>query len=224
MKLLLALSVALLASPASAVTVTGRAIVVDGDTLEVANRRVRLFGIDAPEASQNCDRNGESWACGEASSDQLRSMIGDFEISCAGNEVDIYGRLLAVCTISGVSLNQTMVAEGWATAFRRYSQDYVADETRARASKLGLWSSSFMSPEDYRMAEDAAAPPERAPRAQAASRAAPTPCAIKGNRSRRGDWIYHLPGRPYYAETQAEEMFCTEAEAIAAGYRKSRAR
>lgn len=36
-----------------------------------------------------------------------------------------------------------MVAEGWATACRRYSQDYIADEDRARVSKLRLWSSSF---------------------------------------------------------------------------------
>lgn len=46
---------------------------------------------------------------------------------------------------------------------------------------------------------------------------------MKGNRRRRGDWIYHLPDMPYCNETRAEEMFCTEAEAIAAGYRRSRA-
>jgi hypothetical protein len=29
-------------------------------------------------------------------------------------------------------------------------------------------------------------------------------CLIKGNHSRRGDWIYHLPGMPYYDDTRAE--------------------
>ena len=48
-------------------------------------------------------------------------------------------------------------------------------------------------------------------------------CRIKGNHSRRGELIYHLPGMPYYAETRAEQMFCTEAQARAAGYRRSRA-
>ena len=48
---------------------------------------------------------------------------------------------------------------------------------------------------------------------------APSTCAIKGNRSRRSEWIYHVPGMPYYGQTQAEEVFCTEAEARAAGYR-----
>lgn len=205
---------------------SGQAMVVDGDTLEISSRRIRLFGIDAPELSQTCDRNGESWACGQASADELRAMIGNYELSCDGYETDVYGRLLAVCTVSGISLNRTMVAEGWATAFRRYSEDYVADEARARASQLGLWSSSFMSPEEFRMAADATGPvpqPQRAPATSRTSVAATSACPIKGNRSRRGEWIYHLPGMPYYDETRAEQMFCTEAEAQAAGYRRSRA-
>jgi endonuclease YncB( thermonuclease family) len=228
MKLVLALGLALLAAPAGAATLSGPALVIDGDTLEIEGRRVRLFGIDAPELSQSCDRNGESWACGQTSAEQLRAMIGDYALTCDGHEVDVYGRLLAVCRLGGVDLNRTMVAEGWATAFRRYSEDYVADEGRARASRLGLWSSSFISPEDYRMAEDATAQTsEQQQRAQSVSRTVPataSSCAIKGNRSRGGDWIYHLPGMPYYNETRAEEMFCTEAEAMAAGYRRSRAR
>lgn len=50
----------------------------------------------------------------------------------------------------------------------------------------------------------------------------PSGCAIKGNQSRHGDWIYHLPGVPNYEKTGAKAMFCSEAEARAAGYRRSR--
>lgn len=32
--------------------ISGRAIVIDGDTLDVGVTRVRLFGIDAPEQNQ----------------------------------------------------------------------------------------------------------------------------------------------------------------------------
>src|SRR5688572_14414566 len=81
--------------PLAAATVTGTAAVIDGDTLDVAGRRIRLFGIDAPEASQACDRNGERWACGEASAERLGALIGGAAIQCSGNEVDQYGRLLA---------------------------------------------------------------------------------------------------------------------------------
>ena len=227
MKVFLALVLSLAAVPAAAETIVGRAVVVDGDSLEIGSRRIRLFGIDAPEATQSCDRNGESWACGQASAEQLRALIGDYQLTCTGNEVDIYARLLAVCTLSGVDLNSMMVAEGWATAFRRYSDDYVVEENRARASRLGLWSSSFMSPEDYRIAQNATATrPEEAGPAQARSRAVQatsSSCAIKGNRNSRGEWIYHVPGMQYYDRTRAEEMFCTEADAQAAGYRRSRA-
>lgn len=67
------------------------------------------------------------------------------------------------------------------------------------------------------------------PRAAARSRtrqprqtySSPSGCVIKGNRSRRGEWIYHLPGMPYYDVTRPEEMFCSEREAQAAGYRRA---
>src|SRR5688500_8179297 len=124
MRLSLLLAASLLCAwspPVAAATVTGTANIIDGDTLQVAGRRIRLFGIDAPEASQKCDRNGERWACGEAAAERLGALIGGAAIQCNGAEVDQYGRLLAVCYVAGVDLNKTMVAQGWATAFRRYS-------------------------------------------------------------------------------------------------------
>ena len=90
-----------------------------------------------------------------------------------------------------------------------------------------MWSSTFVSPEEHRASERVVANPVPAPQQQwertETARTSSTGCAIKGNRSRRGEWIYHLPGMPYYEETRAEEMFCSEAEAQAAGYRRSRA-
>jgi endonuclease YncB( thermonuclease family) len=223
-RLFLILTCALLASPAAARTLSGTATVVDGDSLEIAGQRVRLFGIDAPEARQSCDRDGQAWPCGAASTERLRSLIGSERVACTGDEFDQYGRLLAVCSLAGMNLNQAMVADGWATAYRRYSEAYVVDEGRARAARLGLWSSSFEAPGDYR-AEERQAGTARAV-GTSARIAAPTNtsgCTIKGNRNRRGEWIYHLPGMPYYDQTRAEEMFCSEAQAQSAGYRRSKA-
>lgn len=45
---------------------------------------------------------------------------------------------------------------------------------------------------------------------------------IRGNITSSGEKIYHVPGGDYYDATVAEETFCTQAEAIAAGYRKSK--
>jgi endonuclease YncB( thermonuclease family) len=224
MKLLAFLVAAMLAAPVAAETVSGRAAVVDGDTLQIEQARVRLFGIDAPELLQSCTRGGERWACGKASAERLQALIGDGAVSCTGDELDRYGRLVAVCTIGGTDLNAAMVSGGWATAFRRYSTRYVADEVRARAGKYGVWTSDFEAPSDFRREERAAASAPRVVRGgQVVSVAPAVGCLIKGNRNRRGEWIYHLPDTTYYGETRAEEMFCTEAAAQAAGYRKSRA-
>lgn len=223
----LALAASLLAPPALAQTLSGPAEVIDGDSLSVSGFSVRLFGIDAPEGKQTCWRDGASWRCGEEAATQLRNMIGGSPVECRGRDIDTYGRTVAVCTVGGAEINRAMVEAGWATAFRKYSQDYVAEEARAKAARRGIWSSEFTLPEDYRHALEAAGSaaqrttPRLTSRSNRAEAASPSGCFIKGNRNRKGQWIYHLPGMPYYEVTRAEEMFCSEAQAQAAGYRRA---
>ena len=56
----------------------------------------------------------------------------------------------------------------------------------------------------------------------------PPDCYIKGNISlRTGERIYHSPGQQYYEQTEidpaeGERWFCTEEEARANGWRKSK--
>lgn len=223
-----ALAFAFVAVPAHAQTLRGPVTVTDGDSLSVSGMRVRLFGIDAPELNQKCYDNGTVIACGEMSKGRLVSLIGNSEVTCHGKSTDPYGRMVAICQISGVDLGQAMVEAGWATAFRKYSKDYVPAELRARAAKSGLWQWNFQAPGEYRAAQQRRDEPAQQPPQQ--SRSAPSSdrrwvqdgqCVIKGNRSRRGPWIYHLPGMPYYNATRAEEYFCTEEEAQAAGYRRA---
>lgn len=221
---LTAILVASAAAPAAAETISGPTEVLDGDTLAIGDRRVRLFGIDAPEMAQTCDRNGEAWACGKEAARQLAELTGTGDVSCTGHEIDQYGRLVAVCHAGGFDLNKTLVQYGWATAFRQYSDAYIADETRAKMARRGIWSSTFDVPQSYRLAQ-LPEPVESAPRPPASRsstrQAFQGGCVIKGNRSRRGDWIYHLPGMPYYDATRPEEIFCSEADAQAAGYRRA---
>jgi endonuclease YncB( thermonuclease family) len=77
--------------------VSGRAVIVDGDTIEVAGERVRLHGIDAPESRQLCSVGGSDWRCGESAALALEHEAGDRTIVCKGNERDRYGRIIAVC-------------------------------------------------------------------------------------------------------------------------------
>jgi hypothetical protein len=51
-------------------------------------------------------------------------------------------------------------------------------------------------------------------------------CAIKGNIARSDDRIYHVPGGAFYertkiSESAGERWFCSEGEAVAAGWRRS---
>lgn len=214
-----------LAVPAQAEMFAGTAEVKDGDSLVVDGRQVRLFGIDAPELVQTCQTDGKEWSCGEEAKLNLKTLVEGKRVECSSNAVDIHGRHLSVCSIGDSSLNATMVEYGWAVAYRDYSSDYVANETRAKANRTGIWSSTFVAPSEFRHGPEIAAEirqqrstPQRGQQAQQTKSYG---CAIKGNRNRKGQWIYHLPGMPYYNVTRAEEMFCSEAEARAAGYRRA---
>jgi endonuclease YncB( thermonuclease family) len=203
--------------------ISGRAEVTDGDSLEIGSTRLRLYGVDALEGRQSCMRDGRAWACGNEAARKLRSLIGDRTVTCSKRDVDDYGRIVAVCRSGAADLGAEMVRAGFATAYRRYSNDYVDEENEARTARRGIWAGEFTSPEDYRRDETPAQardrpPPQRAPR---------DGCYIKGNVNGEGERIYHIPGSPSYDDTridagQGERWFCTESEARAAGWRPPR--
>lgn len=198
---------------ANAEQLTGSVRIIDGDTVEVSGRVIRLHGIDAPEAGQKCSlASGKKWPCGEMAIDRLAELSGN-RVSCKGTASDIYGRLLGICSSpDGNNINEIMVAEGLAWAFRKYSTDYAPAEDRARASGTGIWRASTETPWDYRAAKWTVA-----------KQVAPQGCPIKGNISENGR-VYHTPWSPWYTRTKVtpskgERWFCTEREAIDAGWR-----
>lgn len=195
----------------------------DGDSLEISGRRVRLFGIDAPEFDQSCIKGGAQWACGAEAADQLSRLVTGREVRCVPTGVDQYQRVLARCSVGGIDVNSTMVERGFAVAFRKYTIDYVAAELRAKADKRGIWAGTFTMPSSVRALERNKGPATHPTRSgqRAAAKPAGSRCMIKGNQSRRGEWIYHMPGMPYYEQTRPEQTFCSEAEAQAAGYRRA---
>ena len=110
----------------------------DGDSLMVGETEVRLFGVDAPEFDQTCTRAGQSWACGAVAADQLMQLVTGKDVQCTSMGKDEHQRVLGRCTVNGVDVNQTMVARGYAVAYRRYSSDYAATEDSAKTAKLGV--------------------------------------------------------------------------------------
>ena len=220
-------------TPASAEPpVSGLGRAKDGDSLMVGQTEVRLFGIDAPEFDQSCTRNGQPWSCGSAAADQLMRLVTGKDVRCSSMGEDQHGRTLGRCMVGTTDINRTMVATGYAVAYRHYSTDYVSAEESAKAYKRGLWGGTFERPDQYRHEGEAPTPVRKSVSKRSVPRAvsndwqarASGNCNIKGNRNRKGQWIYHVPGMPYYDQTRAEEIFCTEAEARAAGYRRAMVR
>jgi endonuclease YncB( thermonuclease family) len=109
--------------------------VIDGDSLRVAGHSIRLHGIDAPELAQTCP---DAWAAGAVAAAQLRALTADKPVICHHRDRDRYGRIVAVCWAAGVDLGEWMVLHGYAWAFTRYSQDYVAEQQQANARRLGI--------------------------------------------------------------------------------------
>ena len=196
---------------AAPLVIAGQARVIDGDTIAVDGRSIRLHGIDAPEMGQTCDRRTEAWKCGQSARAVLVRLIGRNRVVCDVTvAADAFDRPVAVCRAGGRDLGRAMVAEGAALAFVRYSDDYLADETAARAKGIGLWGSRFVTPSAHRN-------PVSDPTGD---------CQIKGNINAKGEHIYHQRGQQHFLKTQinkpGEAMFCSVAEAEAAGFRAAR--
>ncbi len=126
--------------------VSGLPRVVDGDTLVMDGKRIRLAGIDAPELRQVCQRKDRDWPCGTEAKSYLSALIGRGRTTCEADGSDRYGRLLAVCTSQDLDLNAAMVSAGYAVAFGHYE----TEEGEARDKRLGLWAGTFDAPRTWR--------------------------------------------------------------------------
>lgn len=222
--------------------ISGKAHVVDGDTINIGGIQIRLEGIDAPETEQTCiGPKGDKWQCGKTATQRLAGLIKGEEITCEKSGEDRYKRTLAFCRLdNGTELNAWLVREGLALAFIRYSTRYVKEEKEAKEAKRGLWAGTFQAPWDWRADNTKNSPYYTAPvglmqntvpattqrKSNTTTNAA---CLIKGNIARRGERIYHVPGSKWYSRTQinerdGERWFCSVAEAEAAGWRTPRGR
>jgi endonuclease YncB( thermonuclease family) len=206
----------------SAAELTGRAAVIDGDTIEIHGERIRLHGIDAPESGQQCrDADGAPWPCGQQASIALDDFLAAGRPThCTMVDRDQWGRIVAICIRNdGADVNDWLVRQGWALDWPRYSDGaYRQAQDEARINRRGMWQGEFVDPWDWRAG---------ARLDWAVGREPPDPdCVIKGNISRSGERIYHVPGQQHYDQTHIDESrgqrwFCSEEEAQAAGWRRA---
>jgi endonuclease YncB( thermonuclease family) len=222
--------------------------VSDGDTIRVVlasgPSSVRLASVDAPERDQPGGREATA-----ALASRLKGRDVGLEVV---EQRDGFGRLVAVVWLDDENINEWLVREGRAWAFRDFLHDarFCAIEREAREARAGLWAREERNyaPWEWRRVrpgqQDRLKDYERETLEQCAGRAqeglvqpvAPQPfreegrepgsCKIKGNISRSGR-IYHLPGTAAYDRTDIDEArgerwFCSEAQARDAGWRAPR--
>ena len=157
---LLVLSLSSTISTSSEKNVSGKAKVVDGDTIKINKKKIRLFGIDAPEKDQVCKKIYMSfiifnfqkkYKCGEQSILALLKKIKDKKIKCVlKKEKDKYKRDIGICYLNKQDINKWLVKNGHAIAYKKYSKKYVLDEKYAQENKLGIWGGTFIKPEKWR--------------------------------------------------------------------------
>jgi endonuclease YncB( thermonuclease family) len=110
-------------------------MVTDGDTLKQGGVTYRLWGIDAPEAEQVCP---DGWPAGNLATTRLQALTAGRSMVCQEKERDRYGRIVAICRVSGEDLGAILVREGLAWAFVRYRSDYIGQEVKAKVDRLGV--------------------------------------------------------------------------------------
>ncbi|OYW42454.1 MAG: hypothetical protein B7Z38_04945 [Rhodobacterales bacterium 12-64-8] len=92
--------------------------VLDGDTFTLSgeSRRIRVWGLDAPE----WDQRG-----GSAATATLRSLISGKTLKCNVLDIDRYGRLVGQCFLpDGRDIAAEMIRSGAASEYCRYSRGY----------------------------------------------------------------------------------------------------
>ncbi|MFD2612900.1 thermonuclease family protein [Paenibacillus gansuensis] len=205
---------------------------VDGDTLETGSgNKVRLIGVNTPETVK--PNSPVEFFAKEASEYSKTRLTGRkvYLFQDTGN-TDRYGRWLRYVFIAGESemFNEELLRKGYANTMTvppnvMYAKRFVKLEREAREAGTGLWGTSGQESGDNTGASSSR--PERTTEPSSANTESEVSVrcngpVVKGNINSKGQKIYHVSGGRYYEQTKAEETFCSEKEAAAAGYRKSR--
>ena len=218
------LSSALVATSGEVFTVVR---VIDGDTIEVSiggkTERVRYIGMNTPET---VDPRKPVQCFGREASQKNRDLVEGKEVRLEKDitDRDAYGRLLRYVFVGDTFVNRELVQLGYATVYTfppnvKYAQKFLVAQKEAHRGQRGLWQAC----QSGKMTSSIM--PQAVTSLGGNISARSGGCNIKGNINARGEKIYHFPGCSYYGKTamdesKGERWFCSEKEALKAGWRK----
>ena len=190
----------------------GQAIrVIDGDTLQIDGQLVQLYGIDAPELGQLCDRGGDLRAVRRevgavpAQAGELGGAVGPLLALGSANRSGAAARSSGICEIGDQGCRpghgaQRLRRRAAGAAFRT-----TGAEQQAREARLGLWHSDFVPPWEWREGRGAARASDWAARHHQACRAGGRAGLLRSDRSTNTTGAVDPRGR--------RRMFCSDEDA-----------
>ncbi len=210
----LVLVISVIAEHAAAEAHTSAAAVVDGDTLEVNDKTVRLYGIDAPELGQFCFNGAKRYRCGYEAALALTKLVGSGPVDCQPTPVDPKddGQ---ICSVGLVDLAEAMLRRGYAVAQPSALAIYRRAESDSKQSRLGIWRGDFVLPWEWKAGHRLKTQNDEPSQA----------CDIKGIVSNKGERVYLVRSDPEHADIEVdqargERLFCSDDEAELAGWRR----
>lgn len=128
--------------------ISGRGVVVDGDTFDIGSERIRIWGIDAPERRASCQRDGKSWNPTTEAATALRVCLTGTTVTCRVQKIqrrlrDVWKqRFVSECwrDDNKQDVAECMVRSGWATDYPGYSGGFYKNwEAEPKSMRVGLW-------------------------------------------------------------------------------------
>ncbi|MCH8205920.1 MAG: thermonuclease family protein [Chloroflexi bacterium] len=215
--------------------------VVDGATIEVDIGgqlfRVRYLGVEIAQPAQS---DAPSLSQEALAFNRFLVEGRTVEIERGSTEADSAGNLLRYVYVDGEMVNKALLTNGYATVSNfpgdfEYKMEFLAAEEKAKASARGIWAprsreeqvGATATPVQQFGGGTLPAPP-RGVGGRVCDFSGTSDPVIKGNvDSLTGERAYHVPGGLFYTTTvvdedQGDRWFCTEDEAVAAGWHRSK--
>ncbi|MBU7591866.1 thermonuclease family protein [Metabacillus halosaccharovorans] len=192
--------------------------VVDGDTLHVIisgkKETIRLLLVDTPETVHPTK---QVQPFGPEASNYMKEKLNgeEIQVELGIGERDKYGRLLAYVYHDNQMINKLLLERGLARVAyvfepnTKYIDEFNEIQKQAQNEQVGIWSLENYATENGFQDETQVEKDDTVN----------SGCTIKGNINSKGEKIYHTVQSPSYNVTKPEELFCTEKEAVEAGYR-----